>query len=105
MSKKSTRPLLKDILCDDKFSIKLSKLVGKEIKDVVGFIHWNDDDSLSFRINAIHFTDGTRIFLSQQDSELDGASVTVPEQLGVATVPNLDSDTLQAIYESFEWEG
>ena len=71
------------------YEISLSKLVGKSIKDIRGFI--SDEDDPFFQLTKIVFADGTTVHC---EGEHDCPYIYGEEQ------PNLDDKTLLAVLKS-----
>lgn len=87
---------LSDILIEgDDYDISLSKLVGKTIKDVVGYIT-TEYGSAMFKLSYIVFEDGSQVGV---EGEHD-----LPYVIEYAKwpMPNLDDDLLNELKEQYD---
>lgn len=74
------------------FRVSLSKLIGKPVKDVRGYLS-NIGGGITFKLTEIEFDDGT--FLSVE-GEHDFPYLT---EYGRTSQPNFDEPTLVRLYE------
>lgn len=74
------------------YQISLTKLTGKAIKDITGYLE-NEFGEPSFKVCQIVMEDGTLIGV---EGEHDFPYLV---EYGRMTQPNMDSDTLDRLYE------
>lgn len=87
---------LSDVTVEGKdYEISLARLTGVSITDIQGYLSDPYGVAPVFRINTIHFADGTHIWV---EGEHDFPFLVYSERRKDLNVPNLDSETIEDLY-------
>jgi hypothetical protein len=85
----------KDIAFNNTWEISLSNLIGKEIKDITGYLSEEYGD-ITFVLNTVVFIDDTKLGIEgEHDFPFLVEYLKQPQ-------PNFDDETLQRLYEESE---
>ena len=80
---------------DSDYRISLSKLIGKEVQDVVGYLSQEFGD-VSFKLTKIVLADGSEMGVGGEHDHPYLVSYGEDDQ------PNFDDETLEALYEEVD---
>lgn len=70
------------------FELSISKLAGRKIRDVAGYISYFGKNTVAFKITGIHFEDGSELGV---EGEHDFPYITVYDE---DAFPNFSDETL-----------